>query len=209
LQVGQKVFAIGNPFGLDQSLTTGVISGLGREILSVTKRPIQDVIQTDAAINRGNSGGPLLDSAGRLIGINTAIYSPNGTFAGVGFAVPVDTVNRIVPQLIAHGRVVRPGLGIQIGTDQLARRHGIDGVLVMEVPDDSAAGRAGLQGIVPGKDGSWQLRDVIVGIDGEAVRTSSDLFRVLDRNKVGDVIELEVKRRGQSRKVKVGLQALP
>ncbi len=129
LQVGQKVFAIGNPFGLDQSLTTGIISALGREIQSVTQRPIKDVIQTDAAINPGNSGGPLLDSAGRLIGVNTAIYSPSGVSAGIGFAIPVDEVNRLVPQLIRHGRVIRPGLGIQVGPDRLAAELGLSGVL--------------------------------------------------------------------------------
>ncbi len=128
LQVGQKVFAIGNPFGFDQTLTTGVISGLGREVTSVTERKITGVVQTDAAINPGNSGGPLLDSAARLVGVNTAIYSPSGAYAGIGFAVPVDTVNRIVPQLIQHGRVARPVLGI-IPDDRVTRRLGIDGVL--------------------------------------------------------------------------------
>ena len=124
LQVGQRVFAIGNPFGLDQSLTTGVISALGREIESVTRRPIQGVIQTDAAINPGNSGGPLLDSAGRLIGVNTAIYSPSGGSAGIGFAIPADSVNRIVPELIRYGKIIRPGLGIQIAEEQIAERLG-------------------------------------------------------------------------------------
>ena len=122
LKVGQKVFAIGNPFGLDQTLTTGVISALNREIESVTHRPIQGMIQTDAAINPGNSGGPLLDSAGRLIGVNTAISSPSGASAGIGFAIPVDEVNRVVPQLIAHGKVTRPGLGVQVASDQQAKR---------------------------------------------------------------------------------------
>src|SRR5690606_24114039 len=121
LQVGQKVFAIGNPFGLDQTLTTGIISGLDREIKSISGRPIQGVIQTDAAINPGNSGGPLLDSAGRVIGVNTAIYSPSGAYAGVGFAVPIDTVNRIVPQLIENGKYQPPVLGIRIN-DQISRR---------------------------------------------------------------------------------------
>jgi S1-C subfamily serine protease len=131
LQVGQKVFAIGNPFGLDQTLTTGVISALGREIESVTRRPIQGVIQSDAAINPGNSGGPLLDSAGRLIGVNTAIYSPSGASAGIGFAIPVDTVNRIVPELIRYGKLTRPGIGVQIAEDQIAQQLGIKGVLVV------------------------------------------------------------------------------
>src|SRR5262249_31995502 len=122
LQVGQKTFAIGNPFGLDHTLTTGIISALGREIKSATDRLIRDVIQTDAAINPGNSGGPLLDSSGRLIGVNTAIYSPSGSSAGIGFAIPVDEVNRAVPQLIKDGEITRPGLGVQVATDQLARQ---------------------------------------------------------------------------------------
>ena len=145
LQVGQKVFAIGNPFGLDQSLTTGIISALGREIQSVTQRPIKDVIQTDAAINPGNSGGPLLDSAGRLIGVNTAIYSPSGVSAGIGFAIPVDEVNRLVPQLIRHGRVIRPGLGIQVGPARLAAELGLSGVLILGVVPDGPAPKAGIR----------------------------------------------------------------
>ena len=149
LQVGQKVYAIGNPFGLDYTLTTGIVSALGRTIQSVSNATIFDVIQTDAAINPGNSGGPLLDSAGRLIGINTAIYSPSGASAGIGFAVPVDTVSRIVPELIAHGRVVRPIMGVGFD-DQLSaavtRRLGVEGVLIREVSRGSAAEAAGLQG---------------------------------------------------------------
>lgn len=209
LQVGQKVFAIGNPFGLDQTLTTGVISGLGREIQSVTRRPIQGVVQTDAAINPGNSGGPLLDSAGRLIGINTAIYSPSGTYAGIGFAVPVDTINRIVPQLIAHGKVVRPGLGVHIGTDQLAARLGLQGVIVIEVPPGSAAGEAGLQGTRPSEGGRWLIGDVIIGINESDVRNSTDLFRELDQFGVGDKISLRVSNDHKVREVKVTLQPLP
>lgn len=210
LQVGQKAFAIGNPFGLDQTLTTGVISGLGREIKSVTKRPIYDVIQTDTAINPGNSGGPLLDSAGRLIGVNTAIYSPSGAYAGIGFAVPVDTVNRIIPQLITSGKVVRPGLGINIGSDAQAQKLGIDGVLIIEVPQGTAASSAGLTGIRASSSGSrWVLGDVIIGIDDNPVRTSSDLFRILDQREVGDTVKLEVERDGERRSVEVTLQALP
>ena len=145
LQVGQSTFAIGNPFGLDQSLTTGVVSALGRQIQSVTGRPIKAVIQTDAAINPGNSGGPLLDSAGRLIGLNTAIVSPSGAFSGIGFAIPVDEVNRVVPELIRHGKVVRPRLGIEVATDQLARELHVKGVLVLGVEPDSPAAKAGLR----------------------------------------------------------------
>jgi len=208
LQVGQKVFAIGNPFGLDQTLTTGVISGLGREIQSVTKRPISGVIQTDAAINPGNSGGPLLDSAARLIGINTAIYSPSGAYAGIGFAVPVDTVNRIVPQLLAHGKVVRPGLGIVPASEQIVRQLKVQGVLVLSVPDGSAAQQAGLVGTTQGPQ-SWILGDLIVSLDGEPVKELNDLYRALDKHDVGDVVKLEVVRKGEKRTVEVKLQPLP
>jgi S1-C subfamily serine protease len=209
LKVGQKVFAIGNPFGLDQTLTTGIISGLGREIKSVTGRPIQDVVQTDAAINPGNSGGPLLDSGERLIGVNTAIYSPSGAYAGIGFAVPVDTVNRIVPQLIRNGSVDRPGLGISIGTDQVMRGLKIEGVLVLDVPAGSAGQRAGLVGTESDPSGRWILGDVIIGLDGEKIRNTSDLYRALDGRKVGDTVELEVQRNGATREVQVTLQKLP
>src|SRR5512140_509566 len=146
LKVGQKVLAIGNPFGLDQTLTTGVISGLGRQIKSVTQRDIFDVIQTDASINPGNSGGPLLDSSGRLIGINTAIYSPSGANAGIGFAVPVDTINAIVPQLLKNGKITRPGLGINLAGDAVAQHYHIDGVIVMQVAPGGAADTAGIVG---------------------------------------------------------------
>lgn len=209
LQVGQKVFAIGNPFGLDQTLTTGVISGLGREIRALTSRIIADVIQTDAPINPGNSGGPLLDSAGRLIGVNTAIYSPSGTNAGIGFAVPVDTVNRIVPQLITHGRVVQPGLGITILADQYAASLGLEGVLIKEVLDGTAAARAGLSGITPGPGGRWILGDVIVAMNGARVRSADDLYRELERHDIGDTMTLTVERGREQRDVKVTLQALP
>ncbi len=208
LQVGQKVFAIGNPFGLDQTLTTGVISGLGREIQSVTRRPIQGVIQTDAAINPGNSGGPLLDSAGRLIGVNTAIYSTSGAYAGIGFAVPVDTINRIVPQLVANGEVTRPGLGVQIGTDHLAARAGVQGVIVWEVPEDTAAGAAGLVGVRHDRGGRWLLGDVIIAVDNQPVRTEKDLFRGLDNHEVGDTVVLRLNRQGEERDVNVQLQPL-
>ncbi len=145
LQVGQKVFAIGNPFGLDQTLTRGIISALGREIESVARHPIQGVIQTDAAINPGNSGGPLLDSAGRMIGVNTAIYSPSGASSGIGFAIPVDTVNRVVPELIRFGRVTRPGLGVQLLEDRIAQELGAAGPIVYDVAPESAAARAGIR----------------------------------------------------------------
>jgi S1-C subfamily serine protease len=208
LKVGQKVLAIGNPFGLDQTLTTGVISGLGREIKSVTQRSIFDVIQTDASINPGNSGGPLLDSAGRLIGINTAIYSPSGANAGIGFAVPVDTINAIVPQLLEHGRIVRPGLGINILSDQIAAQHGIEGVIVLAVAPGSAADKAGVRGTQPTR-GGWELGDVIVKLGNVDVRRSSDLYRAIDALKVGDEVDLTLEYKGQRRTVKVTLQAIP
>jgi S1-C subfamily serine protease len=209
LKVGQKVLAIGNPFGLDQTLTTGVISGLGREIKSVSGRPISDVIQTDASINPGNSGGPLLDSAGRLIGINTAIYSPSGSSAGIGFAVPVDTINQIVPELLKHGKITRPGLGINIVGDALAQRYGIQGVPILGVMPGGAAERAGLVGARSGNGRAVELGDVIVGIAQTEIHGEKDLYRVLDAHKVGDEIEVTVENDGRRRTVKVTLQALP
>ncbi|MDX2087651.1 MAG: trypsin-like peptidase domain-containing protein [Kofleriaceae bacterium] len=207
LKVGQKVLAIGNPFGLDQTLTTGVISGLGREIKSMTQRSIFDVIQTDASINPGNSGGPLLDSAGRLIGINTAIYSPSGANAGIGFAVPVDTINAIVPQLLKTGTLVRPGLGINILSDQIAAQYKIDGVAVLGVTPGGAAEKAGIRGTQPAR-GGWELGDVIVKLDGVEIHRSSDLFRAIDAHKVGDEVELTLQFEGQRRTVKVVLQPI-
>jgi S1-C subfamily serine protease len=210
LRVGQKVLAIGNPFGFDQTLTTGVISGLGREIKSVTGRPIYDVIQTDAAINPGNSGGPLLDSHGNLIGVNTAIYSPSGAYAGIGFAVPVDTVNSIVPQIIkTRGKLARPGLGIAIGTDQFAQKYGVQGVIVMNVQAGSAADKAGLRGMQRDASGRVALGDVIVELDGTPVTSQNDLFKTLDRHQVGDAVKMKVKRGGDVREAEVTLQAIP
>ncbi|MCA9267878.1 MAG: trypsin-like peptidase domain-containing protein, partial [Planctomycetales bacterium] len=194
LQVGQKVLAIGNPFGLDQTLTTGVISGLGREITADNGRTIFDVIQTDAAINPGNSGGPLLDSSGRMIGVNTAIYSPSGAYAGIGFAIPVDTVNRVVPQLLRHGQVVRPGFGIQIANDQIGRQLGIEGVLVLEVQPDSAAAAAGFRSTSIDDQEQILLGDIVTAIDGQAIRTSDDLFKILDRRNVGDTVQVRLLR---------------
>ena len=208
LKVGQKVLAIGNPFGLDQTLTTGVISGLGREIKSMTQRSIYDVIQTDASINPGNSGGPLLDSSGRLIGVNTAIYSPSGANAGIGFAVPVDTINAIVPQLLSQGKLVRPGLGINILSDQISQQQKIDGVVVLGVAPGGAAEKAGIRGTRPAQ-GGWELGDVIVKIDATDVHRSSDLFRAIDAHKVGDEVDLTLVFQGTRRTVKVTLQPIP
>lgn len=208
LQVGQNVFAIGNPFGLDQTLTTGIISALGREINAVSGRTIPDVIQTDAAINPGNSGGPLLDSSGRLIGVNTAIYSPSGSSAGIGFAVPVDTVNRIVPQLIRYGRVTQPRLGGRFANDGTMHRMGIDGVLTVDVTEGSGGAAAGLQGIRWNQQGEMILGDVIVGIEQESVGSMDDLTQLLDQYKVGDTIQLVIVRNGQRVTLPVTLRSL-
>ena len=209
LQVGQHVFAIGNPFGLDQTLSTGVISGLGREIMSMSRRPIQGVVQTDAAINPGNSGGPLLDSAGRLIGMNTAIYSPSGASAGVGFAVPVSAVARAVPQLIASGQVERAGLGIQIDEGELASRLGVRGALVIGVVPGSGAATAGLRPTVRDRrTGRIVLGDVIVAIDDEPIGDVLDLYRILDRLSVGHDAKVTVRRGDQQIDLRVQLSAL-
>ena len=207
LQVGQKVFAIGNPFGLDQTLTTGIISALGREITSVTGRTITGVIQTDAAINPGNSGGPLLDSASRLIGVNTAIYSPSGSSAGIGFAVPADTVNRVVPQLLRHGRVVRPTIGARIADDDTARRLGLSGALVLDVFESGPAQSAGLRGTGRDQQGRLVLGDVIVGVGTHPVASLNDLHDALVNFDVSDTIEIGFVRDGQRHSVSVTLQA--
>jgi S1-C subfamily serine protease len=206
LKVGQKVLAIGNPFGLDHTLTTGVVSALHRSIESMTKRTIENAIQTDAAINPGNSGGPLLDSSGRLIGINTMIVSPSGAFSGIGFAVPVDTVNDIVPQLIQHGRMIRAGIGVSLLPDSLARRSVRQGVVIGKVFPGGPADRAGLRGTTQGHGG--QLGDVIMALDGEPVDTGDDLLRLLGRRKAGEQVRLEILRDGQIREVTVKLEAV-
>lgn len=207
LKVGQSVYAIGNPFGLDQTLTTGIISALGREIESLTRRPIQGVIQTDAAINPGNSGGPLLDSAGRSIGVNTAIYSPSGAYAGVGFAVPIDTINRIVPQLITFGKVIQPGLGVQVVEDSVAKQVGIEeGVLILDVERRGAAASAGMMPTRYDREGNVVLGDIIVAIEGQGIKTSDDLYKALERYNVGDEVRVEVIRGGRKRTLTVRLQ---
>jgi S1-C subfamily serine protease len=208
LIVGQKVLAIGNPFGLDQTLTVGIVSALGRQISSTTQRTISDVIQTDAAINPGNSGGPLIDSQGRVIGVNTAIVSPSGAYAGIGFAVPVNTVKGIVPQLIQHGKVVRPGLGVTIISDSVSNRLDIEGVIIGEVPDGSEAERAGLQGIRQNTRGEFELGDVIIGIDNQKVEDIDDLGNALEKHKVGDTVTVKFLRDGKERTTKVRLQEI-
>lgn len=206
LQVGQRLFAIGNPFGLDQSLTTGIISALGREIESVNRRAIKDMIQTDAAINPGNSGGPLLDSSGRLIGVNTAIYSPSGASAGIGFAIPVDEVNRIVPQLIRHGKVVRPGLGVQVAPDHLADELGINGVVIVGVQPGSPAAKAGLRPTRRDAANRILLGDVITAVGKHPVQSVQDLFAALGEYEAGATVKLTLLRDGKQQQVDVGLE---
>jgi S1-C subfamily serine protease len=210
LRVGQAVFAIGNPFGLDHTLTKGIVSALGRSIQSMTGRTIQDVIQTDAAINPGNSGGPLLDSAGRLIGVNTAILSPSGLSAGIGFAVPVDTVNRVVPQIIANGRTIRPRLGIALLDPRVnanaVRELGVKGVIIGGVEENSAAAAAGLRGLRRSPGGDVSLGDIIQKIDDRAVNSTDDLLNALEKHKVGDTVKVTVLGENQTRTVEVTLQ---
>ena len=203
LVVGQRVLAIGNPFGLDQTLTVGVVSALGRELTSPSGRTIRDVVQTDAAINPGNSGGPLLDSTGHLIGVNTAIYSPSGTSAGIGFAVPVDTVKRLVPQIIRFGKPLQPGIGIVPLSDQWAQQIGIQGVAVQEVEPGSPADTAGLVGLRQERRRRLRLGDVIVFVDGKRVRTVDDLLYAFEAVGVGNEATLTVVRDGEERTVRV------
>jgi S1-C subfamily serine protease len=206
LKVGQITYALGDPFGLDQTMTVGIVSALNRTIQSANGRPIVGVIQTSAAINPGNSGGPLLDSAGRLIGMNTAILSPSGAFAGIGFAIPVDEINRIVPELIQHGKVVRPRMGVRLAPDELAKQAGVDhGALIMKVVPDSGAAKAGLQGTRREDSGKIVLGDVIVALDGNPIESSEDLYSALQKHKAGDIITLTIIRDGKRQDVKVTL----
>ncbi len=209
LRVGQKVLALGNPFGLDSTLTTGIISALGRTIESMTKHKIQNVIQTDAAINPGNSGGALLDSFGRLIGINTAILSPSGANSGIGFAVPVDTVNRIVPQLIAKGRLIRVGIGASLLPDNLRKNWGISGAVVLQVMPGTPAEKIGLQGIRKTVFGKLILGDVLISIDGYPIEKNEDLISYVDQNKkAGDSTTLEWIRNGEKQKADIIMQEI-
>jgi S1-C subfamily serine protease len=205
LKVGQTVLAIGNPFGYDQTLTTGIVSALGREIVSPDEVPIRDVIQTDAAINPGNSGGPLLDSSGRLIGVNTAIVSPSGAYAGIGFAIPVDTVNWVVPQLIAFGKVQRPSLGVELASDYIVRRSGIEGAVVINVDRGSSAERAGIRPAYRDRGGRVVVGDVIVAIDGNPIRSGGELGLALERRHEKDTVTLTLDRDGTKSDVKVTL----
>lgn len=208
LRVGQKVFAIGNPFGFDYSLTTGVVSALDRTIYNERSGEVRGLIQTDAAINPGNSGGPLIDSAGRLIGINTAIFSTSGTFSGIGFAVPVDTINRVVPQLIARGRYIRPRIGIS-SDDAVSRQVlaslGVEGLLVLGVVPGSPAARIGLVGTRMSPSGELVPGDIIVRLDEQSIAGMDDLRDVLERYRVGDQVTLGLLRDGRPVEVEVVL----
>ena len=208
LRVGQKTFAIGNPFGLDWTLTTGIVSALDRSLTEESGSVIEHLIQTDAAVNPGNSGGPLLDSAGRLIGVNTAIYSPSGGSAGVGFAVPVDTVNRVVPQLIRQGKYVSPSLGIEIDEDineTITAQLGVKGVVILKVRQSSSAARAGLKGIIINRDRSVSPGDIITAVQGKKVETTAKLMARLDDFQIGQPIKISVLRNGREMEVTVYL----
>jgi S1-C subfamily serine protease len=200
LQVGQFAYAIGNPFGLEQSLTTGVISALKRRLPTNSGREVSDVIQTDAAVNPGNSGGPMLDSSGRVIGVNSAIISPSGSNAGIGFAIPIDVVNRVVPQLIRTGHVPTPGIGIVGADEAVATRLHVEGVVILRTVPDSPAERAGLRGVDPS---SRTLGDVIISANDQPVQSMSDLTDQLEQVGVGHTIKLTLLRDGQ--KVTVNL----
>jgi S1-C subfamily serine protease len=210
LQVGQTVLAIGNPFGLDHTLTTGIVSALNRTVENEAGGDIDNVIQTDAAINPGNSGGPLIDSAGRLIGINTMIYSPSGAYAGIGFAVPVDTINRVVSRIIGYGRYVRPTLGVGSDdrvTQQLFGPEGAGGVLLLDVAADSPAARAGLRATRQERNGNIVIGDIIAAVDGKPVESQSELVAALDAHEFGDRVTLTVIRNDRRIEVPVTLSA--
>ena len=206
LQVGQKVVAIGNPFGFDHTVTTGIVSALGRSMLGAGDVTIRDMIQTDASINPGNSGGPLLNSSGELVGMNTMIASPSGASSGVGFALPVDLIRKIVPQIIQFGKVIRPDLGgVEFVRDEVAQRAGITGAVILEVAQASQAYQMGLRGLQRDAFGRLLVRDVVTGIDGSKIKSYDDLFNALDGYKIGDTVTLTVEREGKARTVKIEL----
>ena len=207
LEVGQSVFVIGNPFGLDHTLTTGIVSALGRQIGSESGPAVKGMIQIDAPINPGNSGGPLLDSSGRLIGVNSAIVSPSGAFAGIGFAIPVDKVNDVVTELIRHGKIIRPSLGIEPAPDQWVEELGVSGVLVLGVVPDGPAAKAGIRATRRTPDGQIELGDLILAIDGQTLKSANDLFKRRRKYKLGDTVTVQLLRDGQQQEVKVTLAA--
>ncbi|MGA2587497.1 MAG: trypsin-like peptidase domain-containing protein [Candidatus Aminicenantales bacterium] len=207
LEVGQKVIAIGNPFGFDHTVTVGIVSALGRQIVGAGDVTIRDMIQTDASINPGNSGGPLLNSSGELIGMNTMLVSPSGASSGVGFAVPVDAIKKIVPEIIRYGKVIRPDLPMTLLSDAYARRFNIEGngVVIVEVQTGSEAARAGLNGLSRDRRNNLYLVDVITAVDLIKVKSYDDLYNTLENYKIGDVVTLTVKRDGNERKVRITL----
>lgn len=207
LRVGQSVFAIGNPFGLDQTLTTGIVSALGREIKSVAGIPIRNVIQTDAAINPGNSGGPLLNTQGQLIGVNTAIYSPSGASAGIGFSIPVDVVRWVVPELISFGELRRPTLGIELAPEYLLQRAGIKGVLILRVSENGPAEKAGILPTRRDRSGRIVLGDIITGINKDPILSYSDLVLALEKYKAGDRVTVSFLRDDKASQVEIELEA--
>lgn len=209
LLVGQKTMALGNPFGLDHTITSGIVSALDRKILGIGNVTINGMIQTDSSINPGNSGGPLLDSAGRVIGMNTMIYSQSGASAGVGFAVPADTIKSIVPQLIQHGRVIRPGLGIGILPEGQKRRFGVDnGIVITYVDEKGPAGKAGLRGITRDAYGRYFLGDIITKIDGKKVDSYDDIYHTLEAYKIGEKVTVEYIRDGKIKKETIKLSQI-
>jgi len=205
LTVGRKVLAIGNPFGLDTTLTTGIVSALGREIQAPSNRKIRGVIQTDAAINPGNSGGPLLNSLGQLVGVNTAIYSPSGASAGIGFAIPVNTVKDVVPQLIAYGRVLRPIIGVELASDRWVQRNRIKGLPVVQVFPGLPADKAGLTGAYRNTRGEIVLGDIITHIEEREIRTLDDYFSALEAHKPGDKVTVRTRLGKQEKSYQVRL----
>jgi S1-C subfamily serine protease len=209
LKVGQMSIAIGNPFGLDHSMSKGIISALGRKIRGYGGMKIHNMIQTDTSINQGNSGGPLLDSSGKLIGINTMIYSTSGSSAGLGFAVPVDTIARIVPQIIKHGRVIRPALGITILPDNIKKRFvGSKGIAISTVQDDGAAADAGLQGMKEDQHGRVYIGDVILKVAGVEVNEHEEIYHQLESFKIGDTVPITFERNNKIKQTKITLQEL-
>jgi S1-C subfamily serine protease len=193
LTVGRKVLAIGNPFGLDTTLTTGIVSALGREIQAQGNRKIRGVIQTDAAINPGNSGGPLLNSLGQLVGVNAAIYSPSGASAGIGFAIPVNTVKDVVPQLISYGRVLRPMIGVELASDRWVQRYRIEGLPVVQAYPGLPAAKAGINGAFRNARGEVVLGDIITHIDDKPIRNQDDYFSALEAHKPGDSVRVKTR----------------
>lgn len=209
LKVGQLTIAIGNPFGLDHSMSSGIISALGRKINGIGGVKIHDMIQTDAAINQGNSGGPLLNSSGELIGMNTMIFSTSGSNTGLGFAVPVDTINRIVPQLIKHGKVIRPALGIGVLDDDVRERYiGKKGAIISYVDEAGAAYNAGLKGLERDRYGRMYLGDVILKIENIEVNSRNDIYHVLEKFKIGDKVNIQYKRNGKLTSTKIKLKSM-